>query len=345
MPSTAVSSAQSLRLGAILDLAIAVPSFLAFKLTKLVIGLLYSIYLGGNRKLACQWRSLSADTLRSPLSLPVLMTKGPRWNTHAVIGTVGPFRVEQSLALDAEAIARSAGSWTAAIYSYPLYRTVANLGSLEQIQAHASDADANGSHDGSSSSPWHSIELPPGRYSIGLRYYQCADSMSFPTVRVDGAELIPSQGVSARVNDFYASLAQRSHWGYRFLHSYVFTVLTWRHWLPEEFVRREFLPVGAPETEFFYGAIHQGDRLSLSLAPPLVEQFDVYLTVYNRASFPLFWHKIERETYRSDPTPVDGFYLFRVRPKTPEAKHFAREWLRIDRAPVPPREDIASIAP
>jgi len=333
-PTSQSTSSRRMSFGSVLDLVIAVPSFVAFKLTKLVIGVLYSIYLGVNKKLAAQWRSLSAETLQSPLSLPVLMTKGPRWNTHAVIGTVGPFRVEQELALNVGAIAQSAGSWTAAIYSYPTYRTVDNLGSLEQARANGTEPPPSQAlnklaQPDSDERDWYSLSLPAGRYSIGLRYYQCADQMVFPTVRIDGQEAIPAQPVSPKVNDFYHTLADQTNGFYRFLHSYVFTVLRWRRWLPAAFVRQEFLPVGAPETEFFYDAMEAGDRLSLQLAPSLVQQFDVYLTVYNRASFPLFWAKVEDETYLSEPIPMDGYYLFRIRPKTPDAGAFSQDWLQI----------------
>ncbi|MGB3515812.1 MAG: DUF6208 family protein, partial [Elainellaceae cyanobacterium] len=289
----------------------------------------YSIYLGVKQNLATQWRSLSAETLKSPLSLPVLMTKGPRWNTHAVIGTVGPFRVEQELALNVGAIAQSAGSWTAAIYSYPTYRTVDNLGSLEQARAKDSADHVSESPELSTEKGWYSLALPPGRYSIGLRYYQCADQMVFPTVRIDGQDAVPAQPVSPKVNDFYHTLADQTSGFYRFLHGYIFTLLRWRRWLPASFVRREFLPVGAPETEFFYDAMYAGDRLSLQLASRLVQDFDVYLTVYNRASFPLFWAKVEAETYLSEPISADGFYLFRIRPKAPDAAKFSQDWLDI----------------
>lgn len=304
----------------LLELPLAIASFIAFKLVKFVIGGLYSVYLGLNRRLASEWRLLSADTLASPLSLPVLMTKGPRWNTHAIIGTVGPFTVQRELALDVGAIARSARSWTAAIYSYPGYRTVDNLGSLNTAAVASS---------GELSEQWQAVTLPPGRYSIGLRYYHPSDAPTLPPVRVDGAAAIPAQAIPPDVNGFYHDLAQKTSGFYRFLHSYVFTMLKLRRWLPAAFVRREYLPVGAPETHFFYGAMEQGDRLFLQLAPALVQHFDVYLTVYNRASLPRFWDEIQTETYHSKTLLEDGFYLFRIRPKSPDHTEFSATWLNI----------------
>lgn len=298
------------------EIPLAIASFLTFKILKFIIGVLYALYLGINRKLSSQWRLLSADTLVSPLSLPVLMTKGPRWNTHAIIGTVGPFEVKEELALDGRAIAQSARSWTAAIYSYPFYRTVDNLGSLETP---VNQEDEN---------PWISLRLKPGRYSIGLRYYHSSATPVMPAVRIDGNEAIAPQSVDPDVNAFYKDLVERTNGFYRTLHFYVFTILKLRRWLPASFVQREYLPVGAPETHFFYDALEAGDRLTLHLAPPLIEHCDLYLTTYNRASFPLFWEIVESDGYVSQPMPTDGFYLVRIRPKSPNHTEFFNDWFQ-----------------
>ena len=53
---------------------------------------------------------LSADTLNIPIILPVLMTKGPRWNTHGIIGTLGPFPIESTLTVNLDQAQRSAQS-------------------------------------------------------------------------------------------------------------------------------------------------------------------------------------------------------------------------------------------
>ena len=79
-------------------------SFIFNKITKFIVGNLYTAYLAINKKQASTWRVLSAETLKSPLSLPVLMTKAPRWNNHAIIGTLGPFKVEDSLGVNLDII-------------------------------------------------------------------------------------------------------------------------------------------------------------------------------------------------------------------------------------------------
>ncbi|MEB3358630.1 MAG: DUF6208 family protein [Synechococcales bacterium] len=303
------------------EIPLAVLSFLFFKVMKAVIGVLYLAFLQLNPAKATQWRVLSAETLASPLSLPVLMTKGPRWNTHAIIGTAGPFPVSHTLALDGETIRASAASWTAAIYTYPGYRTVGTLGSL--------------------SGQGEQLTLLPGRYSVGLRYYNWRDTVVMPSISVDGEERIPAQAVSPKVNAFYGKLAERKSWFYQALHYYVYTLLKLRRWLPEGFVQREYLPVGAPETAFLYGAIAPGHTLRLHLQPPLLEQYDTYLTLYNRASLPLFWEQLRSPDYASPLLPNDGTYLLRIRPKpgsSPDAAEnaplaFSPDWITITTQP------------
>ena len=47
-----------------------------------------------------RWQLLSGELLQRRFALPVVMTEGPRWNTHAAIGRVGPLDVSASLAID-----------------------------------------------------------------------------------------------------------------------------------------------------------------------------------------------------------------------------------------------------
>ncbi|MGK7889880.1 MAG: DUF6208 family protein [Leptolyngbyaceae cyanobacterium] len=299
----------------ILELPLAIASWLFFRLMKWIIGNLYTLFLLFNRQKSRQWRVFSAEVLNAALSLPVLMTKGPRWNTHAIIGTAGPIKVDQTLALDLKAIQASAKSWTAAIYSYPGYRTVGNLGSLQ-----VADPTAN----------WEAIALSPGYYTIGLRYYDRSDTITMPTVQVDGMDTIAAQPVDPTVNDVYKTLKERQSWFYRALHYYVYPLLRLRQRLPQGWIRSEFLPVGAPETQFEYGAIAKSQALTLTLASDLVQHYNIYLTLYNRASFPLDWAEVHTETYQTAPMPEAGFYLLRIRPQHSTAPAFDSSWLAVD---------------
>ena len=146
------------------EIPLAILSLLFYKVMKFIIGNLFTIYLAVNTTKASQWRVLSQETLDSALSLPVLMTKGPRWNTHAIIGTLGPFKVDQEVSLNITTANSSAHSWIAVVYNFPGYKTITSLESSKI----------------SSDNDWYSIKLPPGKYSYGLRYYNRLDKITLP---------------------------------------------------------------------------------------------------------------------------------------------------------------------
>ncbi len=278
------------------EIPLACLSFLFYKAMKFVIGNLFTIYLAINQEKASQWRVLSAEMLNSPLSLPVLMTKGPRWNTHAIISTLGPFKVESELSLDTEIAKNSSQSWIAILYSFPGYKTIATLES--------------GKCQGDK---WESLELSPGKYTIGLRYYGCSEEVRSPIIKVDGKEIVDSQNIPADVNQFYHHLQERNSWFYLGLHYYIYTLLRLRKWFPESFVKREFLPVGATDTQFFYGNLEPGQSLQLEVDSLILSDYNIYFTRYNRASFPVSWFQLQDEKQISEAIETKGFYLIRIR--------------------------------
>ena len=291
------------------EIPLAVLSFLFYKLMKFVIGNLSIIYLYFNQGKAHQWHVLSAETLKIPLFLPLSMTKGPRWNTHAIIGTLGPFSVKSSMGLDIESADMSAKSWIAVVYSFPYFQTIGS------IRSDSSKSEAQ----------WSLLSLKPGKYWIGLRYYNWSEEVRLPAVIVDGVEIVSSQECPTDVNSFYDSLINRENWFYRFLHYYIFTLLQWQKFLPQSLVRREYLPVGAPDTEFFYGALPRKEILQVEVSSAVLSCYDVFLTIYNRSSFPVSWWQQQTETYQTAPMTSNGFYLIRVRPKS-----FSPAYLRSD---------------
>lgn len=296
------------------EIPLAVLSFLFYKLMKFVIGNLNTIYLYFNQEKACQWRVLSAETLKNPLSLPVIMTKGPRWNTHAIVGTLGPFSVNSSIDFERESADMSAKSWFAVVYSFPYYQTISNISS-----------DSSQSEDQSSL-----LSLKPGKYSLIFRYYKCSEKVVLPAVIVDGVKIVNSQACPTDVNSFYDSLINRDNWFYRSLHYYIFTVLKWQKFLPQSFVRREFLPVGAPDTEYFYGDLLQGEILQVGVSSAVLSCYDVYGDIYHRSSFPVSWWQQQTETHKTAPIASNGFYLIRVRKKSSSSAYldsdFCLKW-------------------
>ena len=281
------------------EIPLALLSFLFYKVMKFIIGNLFTIYLAVNKNKAAVWRVLSQETLDSALSLPVLMTKGPRWNTHAIIGTLGPFEVKQSVSLNISTANSSARSWIAVLYSFPGYKTITSLESSKI----------------SSDNDWYTIELKAGKYSFGLRYYNRFDKITLPEIKIDKQTFTKSQDVPADNNDFYHNLIKSKNWFYSSLHYYIFTILKLRKILPESFVRKEFLPVGAPDTFFAYNYLPKQQSLALEFTPEIIKHCNIYFNHYDRSSLPLSWCEISTSEYNLATPKTNGYYLLRIRPQ------------------------------
>jgi len=78
---------------------------------------------------------------------------------------------------------------------------------------------------------------------------------------------------------------------------------------------KEYLPVGDTSNEFLYGVIYKACSLNLQINSLLLNNYDVYLTIYNRSSFPVIWYQIKEEKHTTPVVEKDGFYLVRLRPK------------------------------
>src|SRR5205823_3634281 len=140
----------------IVQVPFALLSFLLFKVVQWIMRRLANLHYRRRKEQAFRWHPLSAETMRNPLALPLLMTSAPRWNPHAIIATLGPLPVQNTLSIDVAAAWRSEASWSIVVYTFPGFRTVTSLDSLD------SPADA----------PTQTLTLKPGRYWIGLRYYR-----------------------------------------------------------------------------------------------------------------------------------------------------------------------------
>ena len=281
------------------EVPLALASFVFYKVMKFIIGNLFTIYLALNKKKATQWRVFSQETIDAPLVLPVLMTKGPRWNTHAIIGNLGPFAVQEKIEIDIATANKSSRSWIAVVYSFPSYKTITSIES-EKINSDA---------------PWYTIKLPAGKYSLVVRYYNRMEEINYPAIKVDNELYTDTFNIPSNINDYYHNLINAKNWFYSSLHYYIFTILKLRDYLPESFVRREYLPVGAPATHFAYNYLESNQALNIAIEPKILEQFDIYFTVYDRSSLPLSWCIITEPEYYLPPQNTKGYFLLRVRPK------------------------------
>ncbi|MEC4805306.1 MAG: DUF6208 family protein [Jaaginema sp. PMC 1079.18] len=285
------------------QIPLAILSLGFYKISKLIISQIYAIYLAISSRKSPRWRVLSEQTLKNPLGLPVIMTKGPRWNTHAIVASLAPIKVQSSLSVAVKIAEAAAESWTVVVYRYPDYKTIANLGSLSS----------------KAREDWATVKLQPGKYAVVLRYYEWGETVQLPTLKTDDREFLAAQPLDPNINAFLADLSQIKNVFYRGLHYYIFVLLKWRDRLPESWVKQEFLPVGDRDNYFGYGYCETGEILSFEFSPELQKHYKIYLTLYNRSSFPTFWTTLSTATYQTQPISQDGFYLLRFRAQSPQA--------------------------
>ena len=282
--------------GALLWVPLAAMSFLAYRVVR---GALRT-WVGWRRRrggpASAEWQVLCGDELDRPMVLPVLMTTGPRWNTHAVIASSRRLEVAERVAVDTRIADRASGCWTLVINRLPHMHTVAHLSS-----AHPRPADG-----------WLEIPIQPGEYTVVLRYYQCREELVLPPLRVDGEVVRRAQPLPADTNDFYRTLGRRLRPGYAVLHYYVTVLLRLRSWLPEGWVFGELAPVGNPETTFRFDAVWAGERLEYTVSPELLSTHLVLYTIYGLDSFPTDWGRVEQPVFRSAPVRRHGFVLVRI---------------------------------
>jgi hypothetical protein len=176
-------------------------------------------------------------------------------------------------------------------------------------------------------SEWIEMPLEPGRYILVLRYYRFGEQVTLPEVAVDHDAWIPEEIVPTSVNDFYRDLARRDSVFYRMLHYYVHVLLEFQRLLPEEFVKREYLPAGNPSTEFYYGLVPRGKAFLIEVQPDLLATHEVLLTLYSSASFPLAWCRVAEVKTAIGATGARS-YLVRVQPVKPVGP-FSRDAVKI----------------
>ncbi|HIK43742.1 MAG TPA: hypothetical protein IGR64_02525 [Leptolyngbyaceae cyanobacterium M65_K2018_010] len=262
-----------------------------------------------DRQAQPDWQIVDADFLNSPLKLLWTMSRA-RWNLHALIAIAGPFTVTSQLTLDTRSLWKSAPSWTAVIYTLKGYQTVTSVGSLTTPP----------------DQPTVTIDLPPGRYLVGLRHYNWNNPVELPAIAVDGVPALASQTLEAPpdFNQFYRDLPARRGWLYSALNFYVYPLLRWLQWLPEAIVKPIFLPVPNPETHFFYGALDRGEQLTIDLPAHLRDTHRLYFSLYSRDCFPLDWYSITTDHHTTQPMPEKAVYILRMHPKTPAAMAAAK---------------------
>jgi uncharacterized protein DUF6208 len=273
-------------------------SFMLFHAVKWLLHRLRRVRERNGETLA--WTTLS-EVFGRPLALPYIMVTGPRWNPHALISRVGPFQVEHSLRMRTDTAHAAAQMWTLVISRASDTHAVATIDSSRISRDHE----------------WHIQPLPPGRYTGALRYYELTADPHLPALEIDNGRQIPERAVSPTESDYLQTIRHKDSVFYTCLHYYVLEMLRLRRYLPDSFVRREYLPVGNPETAFSFGYLPRGQRLSISSNLGIPEGHRLYLTLYNGASFPVHWCEVQALPYDAPPAEASGSYLLRLHSTLP----------------------------
>jgi len=250
---------------------------------------------------ALEWSTLS-ESLSRPLALPYIMVTGPRWNPHALVSRVGPFEVEHSLQVRITTAQASAHMWTLVISRALSSHAVASIDSGRIVP----------------DQEWHVQSLPPGRYNGVLRYYGWTPAPRLPALEIDGGRQVPERQVAPTDNDYLESIRGKQGIFYACLHYYVLEMLRLRRYLPEALLRREYLPVGNPETAFCYGYLPQGQCLAITSHLGIPQGHRLYLTVYNRSSFPVHWGEVQSLPHYTPAAAATGSYLLRLHATRPQ---------------------------
>jgi len=313
-----MNSMTQIRVADIVQIPLAIGSYVFQKTVKQVMRGLVSL---GNRSAKVNslgWRVLSGDLLNRPFSLAIFMTKAPRWNTHAVIGMVGEMELGRSLSIQTDC--SPGASWTLVLHN-------AN-GEAEQHISSSQEAEASG---------WQALEITPGLYTLVIRCYSWDDRLCFPAIKVNGQLVVNELKVDKEANRFYDGLRNRRNAFYVALNYYVHTMLRFSSILSKQFVKSEYVPAGDSGMLFNFGAALKGNALRIDLTLELLADFDAYLTLYDRASFPVYWTQLTEPVYTTARITENGHYLIRLRSRA-EPKKNKPDKLPISVTTVPVKE-------
>ena len=215
------------------------------------------------------WKLL-VEKFKVPGSLIYVMLNAPRWNTHALVATLGPFKVEEVIRFsNLSDVTKNCQSWTVVVYEQPSNRTVAFFSSFE-IQ-----------------SDEHTLNLPSGKYAIGMRCYEGEYPLSLPVVMIDKSQKQIRRIISSKPEYYPSRIFGKKSKFFETLQLYSHLALSGRVKKNEEFVKNEYLPVGNPETEFTFGTIMHNETKCLDFSDIDFDKYLLYVTRYNSSSFPI----------------------------------------------------------
>lgn len=244
------------------------------------------------------WKLL-IERLRHPAGIPYAMFNAPRWNTHALIASCGPVVIDSSVYIDTASLSRQCTSWTFIAYKLPNNETSGVLTSIHVDK------------------PQNVICLASGRYSLVMRCYQPVYPLILPAIEIDSKRVSIEQRVIKEPVDLYPpEILHRKSLFFSFAHHYLHAAFKSHFAVNMDFIEREYLPVGNPETTYKFGAYNKGQFLTIFLDTQ-EKEFLAYITCYNTSSFPVFSDRIDVKANGVYSTPVfdrEGTYLLRLIP-------------------------------
>lgn len=286
------------KIAVIWQIPLSISSFIFYHFWRYLFKRIYYFYFLIYKEECEKWRPFNEELLSEFGALPMLMTSAPRWNPHAIIARIGPLAVEEFLQIHTGIIQSCAKACSIVIYGFPRHRTITYLGTSSKNEM----------------GEWETINLKSGKYEVGIRYYDTTETIVLPQIKIDGKKSIPQ--IEAKVsNEFYKSLIKRNNIFYKFLHYYMYHLIEYKKWFPKRFVESEFLPMGNPETKFYYGIFRKGQSLGLKIKYDLLKEYTVGLALLVRESFPVEWYNIKDEEKTISNIPYDGFYVIRIHAK------------------------------
>jgi hypothetical protein len=297
-----VGGGMSLHL-AICEAPLALLSYMTYEPLKYLLRPLVEMHTSAQAQRESKWVDRLYMNFVDPAPRPygaalAAISWGPRWNTHT---NVHFLHVEMPAsgvaAFEVENVRLAGFSWQIIAYDD-------RQGVVGRVAMAVDGPD------------WLTLKVSShetARLSIRPYIFGERTSVLLPRVRLNG------QDVAGRV-EFARDRLAFNHTLRKYRHPivwplqwHVYPLLCCRTWLPPELVRRIYLPVGNPETQWLYGPVHEGFALHLVVAHHVLTDHLVFCTVYDRASFPtLACGSVEKTVQTLEVCGEDGFWAIRV---------------------------------
>jgi hypothetical protein len=245
---------------------------------------------------ALKWKLYSERVSRF-MGIPYVMLNAPRWNTHALIASIGPVEIKERLILDLAPVGLACRSWTLVLYKQPANEAALILSPFS--------IDPSGQYP-----------VEKGNYVILLRCYEVQYPFTLPGALIDIAGQVSERILPEKPAYYPAEVFNKSGRFYTLMHYYLHYAFAHPGLLEDKQLKKEYLPVGNPNTFFKFGYLPGNVRIQITTDARLRERALVYLTCFNRSSFPVLSKNLAAGSpvFESPLLAANGTYLIRVVP-------------------------------